>query len=85
MLYLFVGKEAKKNNGLAPDVDVDDINKIDFEAKGLYFHIEMIRNRQRKFNLVLTPHFSQTADTMIQGVPGILICSISLTLIKTPE
>ena len=57
MLYLFVGKEAKKNNGLAPDVDVDDINKIDFEAKGLNFHIEMLCNRQRKFNLVLTPHF----------------------------
>jgi len=41
MLYLFVGNEAKKNNGLAPGVDVDDINKIDFEAKGLNFYIEM--------------------------------------------
>jgi hypothetical protein len=41
MLYLLVGKEAKKNNGLAPEVDVDDLNKIDFEAKGMKFQIKM--------------------------------------------
>jgi len=54
MLYLFVGKEAKKNNGLAPEVDVDDINKIDFETKGSSLDIEM---RFLGFDLYLSRTF----------------------------
>ena len=33
LLYLFVGEEAKRNNGLLDD-DSTDLNRIDFESKG---------------------------------------------------
>jgi hypothetical protein len=35
LLYLFVGEEAKRNGGLLTENPEDDLNKIDFEGKGI--------------------------------------------------
>jgi hypothetical protein len=35
LLYLFIGEESKRNGGLLTENPEDDLNKIDFEGKGI--------------------------------------------------